>query len=171
MKNKKLFSILAMAMLCVFSFLQTSSAELYVSRKGLFKIDVPEGWQWIDNSDTVIILSMQQEGTIIMKMQPQPEGLESKEQMDKFLDKGMESMIEKAREQKGIIAGQKSRTLDGVNAEQVNFLLNEEEGKLHATFIAALVKGYFLTIYMEGPQEPERAKMEKIIEGIKFLGR
>ncbi len=168
---KKRVLLFNLCVIIIFFFSHVCFAELYVSIKGLFKIDVPKGWEWLDNSDTVIISSVLQEGAIIIKIQTQSDAVNFQGHIDEFLDRGIGNMVQKVKEEKGVVVSQKQRTLDGLKARQVDFLLNSDEGKAHATFMAVFFKKYLFTIYMEGPDEAERAKMVKIIERIKFLGR
>ncbi|MFH1691179.1 MAG: hypothetical protein ABIC68_01205 [Candidatus Omnitrophota bacterium] len=171
MKINRLFCVGMVGLFCFFSYLQLCSAELYVSKKGLFKIDVPQDWEWTDQLDSVIISNVEQDSAIIIKMQSQSSAIASQEQIEEVLGKGIENIIEKVKLQKGIVVSEKSKSLDGSKAKQVNFLLTSDGGKAHASFVAVFASGYLFTIYMEGPDEGARAKMEKIINRIKFLGR
>lgn len=167
---KRIVLKFSFGVLCFMFSSQICSAELHIAKKGLFKIDVPQGWEWTDQADSVIISNAEQDSAIIVKMQVQSAGIGSEERIEEVLNKGIENIIEKVKFQKGIVVSQKSKSLDGSKAQQVNFLLTTDGSKAYATFIAVFAKGYLFTIYMEGPDEAARLNMEKITNKIKFLG-
>lgn len=167
---KILIKMIACGCFCFLFFSGICFGELYISKKGYFKIDVPKDWQWSDQAESVIISGREDDGVIIIKAQPQADVLPAGARMEDVLEKGIEKMIQKVKLEKGIIVSKKARSLDGSPAQQVNFLSAAGENKAHATFIALFANGHFFSIYMEGSDEMRRTTMEKIVDTIRFLG-
>ena len=157
-----------MALLCCFiSAIPLCSAEPYSQKEGLFKISVPDGWRWSEQSGKVKIVNPQ--GNNGISIQFTPKGQPSGEEAKALLKQSNQAMIESfVKPSNGTVVKEEEKQLGGVYARQLDFLLPVKNEVGRMTYISLYNKGYAFTITFGGSNEKENSEMAKIVETVQF---
>lgn len=161
--------LIKIASTCFFVFMiAVCFAETYSQKGGLFKIDVPNGWSWIEPPGEGRIRIENPERTNGISIQFKPTSILPEEKVKELLKTNIQIMIKDMVEPKnGTVLGEKERRIGGANARQLDFLLSLRGEIGHVVYIAIINKDYAFTITFGGPKE-EKLEMEKIVESIQF---
>lgn len=165
MEKKRLVGI---ALVCCVLFMTTICfAETYSQKDELFKIDVPNGWHWVEKPSNIRITNP--EGTNGISIQFKPTSIETDEEIKEILKLGVQNAIKlEVEPYNGTVISDRESEIDGVYARQLDYLLilKGETGQI--TSISFINKGYAFAISFGGPFKKERVKMQKIVETFQF---
>jgi hypothetical protein len=162
-------SVRVVGIICCVLFTTTLCfAETYYQKDKLFKIDVPDGWHWVERPGEVSI--MNPIGINGVRIKFSPSDVISDKEARKAIKKGKESLKQQMVEQFSVtITNEKETQINDVYAYRLDYLLPSKGEVAEATMINFFNKGYFFGINFGSQIKSERLIMERIIETFQFL--
>lgn len=142
-------------------------AEVKHQAGDLFWMDVPEGWQWDEDKNSVVVVSPTNSRAIYIEFEV-VDGIHSDGDAIPLVQQAMASKIKEVISRNAKTIMKLERKIDGVFALQSNFLISAPEGMRQSTAVVFFKDRYLYTIYLEAPREYQRMEMEGIVDTIKF---
>jgi hypothetical protein len=163
---KRLFIVFGF-LIAVFVFIPQGFAEVHSQKDGLFWLDVPQGWEWQEGSDQVVIKKINDRESIIIKFYLYVKTVVA-EDTETMLQGARNTVIQEMASQGGKSVMKINRHIAGVPAWHLGFLVPSAEGLLQTTCIVFFNKDYFFNISCDSDREYKRLKMEAIIDTFSF---
>lgn len=166
MEKKKAIGIMVISYCLVF-LTGICLAETYTQTNGLFKIDVPEGWHWLEEPGDIWVKNPEENNGISIQFAPM--AVVSKNVALETSIQGIKLMVKTLPN--GTVLAKTDTSIDGIYAKQLDYLFSfkGEEELQHGTYICFFTKGYAFTISFGAKQDSEeRLEMEKIVETFQF---
>lgn len=154
----------------IFLFFLTCSsafAKEQVEQKGLFTMDVPQGWTWAENHQEAIVAYPGTQ-TIAIDIQWSYNGNLSRQQMRGKLKESNDKMIQQGIEPHGgKVIDNKETSVDGVYATQLDFATSSPQS-MTVSYIAFFHKGYAFSITYGARDENNLLVMDDMVASIKL---
>jgi hypothetical protein len=164
MEKKILIGVIAITY-CIISIPPVCFAETYSQKDGLFKIDVPGGWGWVEEPGQVMITNQKGDSSILIDFRPSPIGPEEKMNKEAAVAAMQAVKMFKIKPFGGTVISEEDTEIDGVYAYQLDYVLSNK----YITLISFMNKGYRFGITCEAPQQnEERLKAKEILETFRF---
>lgn len=142
-------------------------AEIQRQKDGLFWIDVPKGWQWSEDSDSVIVMNPVGSRGIRIDFNV-IEGINDDSAVTELIDKTIAAKVYELASRNGKAILKVDRKIGGVFAVQRGFIISTPDGMMQATAIVFFHNRHLFNIYFEAPREFQRIEMEAIADTIQF---
>jgi hypothetical protein len=166
MKNK-IFIILFINMFLSGAFLKPVFALEHVQKDGLFSLDVPEGWHWVEVAEEVGI-TYPDGKTIAIDIQWAPSAVLSQAEIKKMIKQSDDKMIKDGvLAHQGTLTGNKEFKLNGVYATQLDFNTSPPN-PIHVTYISFFNKGHAFTVTYGSEDDKMHSVMDDVIATLKF---
>lgn len=149
-------------------------AKVYSQREDLFKLDVPQGWQWDEGLDRVAIVNLSTYNSVTIYFTKR--SVNSSAQAKKVLSKLSRKFVKrlKAKDKSAIVEKQEVTSVDGVYATRIEYScrMTDAKNKKKRTYynvrISLFNDGYLFNIITATPFEKESAAMEKMVDSFSF---
>ncbi len=142
-------------------------AETQGQKDGLFWIDVPEAWQWYEDSDSVTVMNPVGSRGIRIDFNV-IEGINDDVAVKELIKNTVAAKECELASRNGKTILKVDRKIGGVFAVQRGFIISTPDGMRQATAIVFFRNRHFFNIYFEAPREFQRVEMEAIADTIKF---
>ena len=148
-------------------FLKPACALEHVQKEGLFSINFPEGWHWVEAGQEVGI-TYPDGKTIAIDIQWVPSRELSQPEIKKAIKQANDRMIKEGiLAHNGTLIDNKEIKLSGVYATQLDFKTSPPN-PIHVTYFSFFNKGYAFTVTFGGQDEKMDSLMEDTVMTIKF---
>ncbi len=163
----KILIIFIINLLFLCAWLKPVFALEHTQKDGLFSMDVPEGWHWVEYPQEIII-TYPDGKTMAIDIQLVPSRKLSEVNIKKTLKETDDKMIKEGIEaHQGILIDDKEIKLDGVYATRLDFKTSSPN-PVYVTYIAFFNKGYAFTITYGSADDKMRSVMDDALATIKF---
>ena len=137
-------------------------------KEGLFSIEIPEGWRWVESLQEIIV-TYPDGKTVAIDITLVPSRNLSQAQIKELLKDSGDKMIKEGIEaHNGTLIHDKEIKFDGVYARQLDFKPSPEN-PIDMTYISFFNKGHAFTItYGAAKDDKMRLVMEDIVASFKF---
>ena len=162
-KRSFLFGILGVMLV----LLPMGFAEIQGQKDGLFWMDVPQGWQWNEDSDGVTVMNPVGSRGIRIDVNA-IEGINDDSAVTELIEKTVAAKEYELASRNGKTILKVDRKIGGAFAVQRGFIISTPDGMRQATVIMFFHNRHFFNIYFEAPLEFQRVEMEAIADTIKF---
>lgn len=163
----KISVIFTISLLFLAGGLRPVFALEHAQKDGLFSMDIPETWHWVEYPKEIIItypdgqiVAFDIQMVLSRNLTQADVGKLLKEADDKILNEGIKA-------HNGTLIDDKSIKLDGVSAKRVDFKTSPPNS-IYVTYIAFFNKGYAFTITYGSADDKMRLMMEDVLATIKF---
>ena len=165
----KISIILIINLLFLTGGLKAAFALEYTQKDGLFSMDVPEGWHWVESPQEIII-AYPDGKTVAIDIQFFPSRKLSQADIKKTLKESNDKMIkEGVMAHHGALINDKEIQLDGVYATQLDFTTaSQSNNPIHVTYISFFNKEYGFTITYGSEDEKMHSVMDDVAATLKF---
>ena len=146
--------------------LEPKSSSLNSQKDGLFKINVPKGWQWHDEKPGCVYITPPPPngGGIVINFEKTP-----KPETPEEIKARLSSLIEANTEAKsGTVIENRETTIDNVYARRLRFTVLLKEGFFYFTQLVFVNKGYTYNTMYFGRTSEEEAKMKDVFDTLRF---
>ena len=142
-------------------------ARVHSQENGLFKMDIPEGWHWVEYPEEIVV-TYPDGKTAAIDIQLMPSIKLTPQGVKKALSASIDRMInEGINAHAGTLIGNKEIKIDGVDARELNFKINPQN-PLQVRYLAFFNKGYAFTITYGANDEKTRLLMDDSIATLKL---
>jgi hypothetical protein len=139
----------------------------HTQRNGLFSMNVPEQWHWMENSQEVVI-TYPDGKTMAIDIQLVPNRNLTQADIKKILKEADDKMIKKGIEaHHGTLIDDKEIKLDGVYATRLDFK-TIPPNPIHVTYISFFNKGYGFSITYGSEDDKMHSVMDDAVATFKF---
>jgi hypothetical protein len=139
-------------------------------RDGLFKVTLPEGWQWSEQEGKIRIINPKNGNGIVMGLRRVPHfpAEETKDRLIEANRKFIEDCVKPTMQ--GTDINEEERYLGKVYARQVTWkvVINQQPAQAH--YIACFHRGYGVAITFTARGQKQIEEMRRIVESIQFAG-
>ena len=142
-------------------------AETQGQKDGLFWIDVPEGWQWYEDSDSATVMNPIGSRGIRIDFNV-IEGINDDPAVMELIEKTVAVKVYELASRNGKTILNVDRKIGGVFEVQRGFIISTPDGMMQATAIVFFHNRHLFNIYFEAPREFQRVEMEAIADTIEF---
>jgi hypothetical protein len=166
MKNKMSF-IFMINLLFLGAWLNPAFALEHTQKNGLFSMNIPEEWHWVEASHEVVITYPDGQ-TVAIDIQIVPSRNLSQAQIKNTIQMADEKMIKDGiQAHNGSLIDNKEIRINGVYATQLDFKTSPPN-PIHVTYISFFNKGYAFTITYGSEDEKMHSVMDDVIATLKF---
>jgi len=159
--------ILTLGLLFFVAGLTRSFALEHAQKDGLFSMDVPQGWQWIEYPQEIIV-TYPDGKTMAMDIQMAPGRELSQAQIKQAIKDGDDKMIrEGVLAHNGTLIDNKEMAIDGVYATRLDFKTSPPDPVL-VTYVSLFNKGHAITITYGNSDEKMYAVMDDALSTLKL---
>ncbi len=139
----------------------------HTQKNGLFSMDVPEGWHWVEYPQEIII-TYPDGNTMAIDIQLMPSRKHSQTEIKKAIKEADDKMIKQGIEaHSGVLLDDKEIKLDGIYAIQLDFK-TAPPNTLHVTYVSFFNKGYVFTITYGSGDDKIHSVMDDVVGTFKF---
>jgi hypothetical protein len=139
----------------------------HTQMNGLFSMDIPDEWHWVENSQEVVI-TYPDGKTMAIDIQLVPSRKLSQADIKKMLKEANDKMIkEGVKAHNGILIDDKEIKLDGVYATRLDFK-TVPPNPVFVTYISFFNKDYAFTITYGCKVEKTHLLMDDVLSTFKF---
>lgn len=142
-------------------------AQIQGQKDGLFWIDVPEGWQWNEDSDGAAVMNPVGSRGIRIDFNV-IEGINDDAAAMELISNAVAAKEYELASRNGKTILKVDRKIGGVFAVQRGFIISTPDGMRQATAIVFFHNRHLFNIYFEAPREFQRVEMEAITDTIQF---
>ncbi len=142
-------------------------AQVQGQKDGLFWIEVPQGWQWYEDSDSVTVMNPVNSRGLRIDFNV-VDGVNNGSAAMELVENAAAAKVEELVLKNGRAILKVDRKIDGVFALQRGFIISTPDGMRQATAIVFFHDRYLFSIYFEAIREFQRVEMEAIADTIKF---
>ena len=140
----------------------------HIQRNGLFSMNVPEEWHWMENPQEVVITYPDRK-TMAIDIQLMPSRHLTTADITKTLKEADDKMIKEGVEaHHGTLIGDKEIKLDGVYATRLDFE-TVPPNPIHVTYICFFNKGHEFSITYGSEDDKMHSVMDDVVATFKFL--
>ena len=163
----KISIIFIINLLFLGAWLKPVFAFEHTQKDGLFSMDVPKGWHWVEYPQEIII-TYPDGKTMAIDIKWVPSRKLSQADIKRTLKEADDKMIKEGIEaHHGILIDDKEIKLDGVYATQLDFKI-ASPNLIYVTYIAFLNKGYAFTVTYGSGDDKVRSVMDDAVATIKL---
>jgi len=139
----------------------------HFAKNGLFSMDVPEGWQWVEYPEEVVV-TYPDGKTVAVDIQLVSSINLSKADIKKTLKEANDKMIKEGIEaHHATLIDNKEIKVDGAYATQIDFK-TAEPNSIDVTYISFFNKGYTFTITYGSADDKMRLVLDDVVATFKF---
>ncbi len=139
----------------------------HTQRNGLFSMDVPEQWHWVEYPEEIVI-AYPDGTTVAMDIQLMPSVKLTPADIKKTLRASNDKMIKEGIEaHNGVLIDNKEIKLDGIYATQLDFK-PAPQSPINVTYISFFNKDYAVTITYGSGDDKLRSVMDDAVATLKF---
>lgn len=139
----------------------------HTQKDGLFNIDIPKQWHWVESPQGVIITYPDGE-TIAIDIQWVPNRKLSQADIKKTIKEANDKMIKEGIEaHHGTLIDEQEIKLDGVYATRLDFKTTPPD-PVYVAYISFFNKGYAFTITYGSRDDKMRLVMDDVLATFKF---
>lgn len=136
-------------------------------KDGLFSMDIPENWHWVDYPQETIITYPDGQ-TVAIDIQWVASRLKSQDEIKKVIKEGNDKMVKDGIEaHQGTFIDEKEFKLDGVYATQLDFD-TAYPNSVHVSYVSFFNEGYAFTITYGSRDAIMNSVMDDAVETIKL---
>jgi hypothetical protein len=140
----------------------------HTQKNGLFKMDIPETWHWMEYSREIII-TYPDGKTMAIDIQLVPSQPLSPADIKKTIKESNDKMIQEGIEaHQGTLIDNKEISVDGVYAARLDFK-TASPNSVNVTYISFFNKGYAFTITYGSEDDKMHAVMDDAVATLKFI--
>ena len=140
----------------------------HIQRNGLFSMNVPEEWHWMENPQEVVITYPDRK-TMAIDIQLEPSRHLTQADIKRTLKEADDKMIKEGVEaHHGTLIGDKEIKLDGVYATRLDFE-TVPPNPIHVTYICFFNKGHGFSITYGSEDDKMHSVMDDVVATFKFL--
>jgi hypothetical protein len=163
----KILTIFIVNLLFLGAWLKPVFALEHTQKDGLFKMDIPKEWHWVDNSQEVVI-TFPDGKTMAIDIELVPSSKLSQTDIKKALEDSDDKMIKEGIEaHQATLIDNKEIKFDGVYAKQLDFKTAPPD-PIFVTYISLFNKGYAFTITYGSGDDKMRSMMDDAVATFKF---
>ena len=163
------FKILGIFIISVFFWaggIKPVMAMVHTQKNGLFNIDIPEEWHWVESPEEIII-TYPDAKTVAIDIQLVHSKKLSQAAIDKAIKESNDNMLKGVQAHNGALIDNKEMKLDGVKAARLDFRTTLPN-PIWVTYISFFNKGYAFTVTYGSEDDKIRSVMDDVVLTIKF---
>lgn len=161
---KKILYLVLGIICCAICLYNISFAETFEQKKGLFTIDIPEGWKTTEYDTYITISNPSKDNGIDIEFAPE---FVKTEEVEYMLQNACKIMTDAIRKRQGSIIEEKTTEVDGIYARQIDFRMLTSSGFNDASQLLFFNKGYKFIITYGSANSEEKSIMDKIVKTFK----
>ena len=163
----KILIIFTISLLFLSSVPNLGFAMEHTQKHGLFSMDIPDEWHWVENSQEVVI-TYPDGKTMAIDIQMVPSRKLPQADIKKMLKESNDKMITEGVEaHNGTLIDNKEMKLDGVYATRLDFKTTPPN-PIYVTYISFFNKGFAFTITYGSKNDKMRFLMDDVLTTLKF---
>lgn len=163
----KISIILVINLLFWGAWLKPVFALEHVQKDGLFRMDIPAAWHWVEYPQEIIIAYPNGQ-TVAIDIQLVPSRKLSEADIKRTIKQGNDKMIKEGIEaHNGFLIDDKEITIDGVYATRLDFKTSPPNPVM-VTYISFFNKGHAFTITYGSSDEKMRLGLDDAVATLKF---
>lgn len=142
------------------------SGETFHQKNSLFQIDVPDGWQWVEESGVVKIVNQEGNGISIQFTA----GKWSMEEASEALRVANQRMVDViVKPSGGKVMNETETMIGGVQGRLLEFELQKGAEIGHISYIVVINNNHVFTITFGGSKPGENLEVKRIVDSLRFL--
>lgn len=142
-------------------------ALVHASQNGLFRMDIPLGWQWVEYPEEIVI-TYPDAKTVAIDIQMVSTPQLSKTDIKKTIKEANDKLIKDGiKAHNATLIDNKEIKVDGLYATQIDFN-TAPPNSIYVTYISFFNKGYAFTITYGGADDKMRLLMDDVVATFKF---
>jgi len=160
--------VLVISLLLPCAGMQSAFALEHIQKDGLFSMEIPEAWHWVENPQEVII-TYPDGNTVAIDIELAPSHNLSQAQMKKMLNDADDKMIKEGiLAHNGTLIDRKETVLgSNVHASQLDFKTTPPN-PIEVTYISFFYKNYVFTITYGSTDDKMRSVMDDAVASMKL---
>lgn len=163
----KILIIFTISLLFLSSVPNLGFAMEHTQKHGLFSMDIPDEWHWVENSQEVVI-TYPDGKTMAIDIQMVPSRKISEAETRKMLKETNDNMIKEGIEaHNGTLIDNNEIKLDGVYATRLDFKTTPPN-PIYVTYISFFNKDYAFTITYGSKNDKMHLLMDDVLATFKF---
>lgn len=154
-----------------FIFLSTFGfAEVHSQKKGLFSVDVPEGWEWREDAISVVLIHPNANDGLVINFDYKGLHISLQQQVAVWAAKLLMPLIVGPMFN-GKIVSEEDIEISGVPARQFNITTSHEGNTVSSKAALFFHKGYVFMIMHAVSSDESRDEMDNIMKSFKLGGK